>query len=213
VLADGAQSAPKMPLNVAALGVDFYALTGHKAYAPTGIGALWARLDLLREMPPFLGGGSMIRKVTKEKTTYADPPARFEAGTPAISQAIGMAAAFRWLDSVGMDAVRSHEEEIAEYALERLPEVPGLRIFGPLPSPGRLGPVSFEIEGIHAHDVSEILDRHGVAVRAGHHCAQPLMERYGIAATARASFGVYTTPEEIDRLVEGLLDARRVFGL
>ncbi len=213
VLADGAQGAPKMPLDVAELGVDFYALTGHKAYAPTGIGALWARLDLLREMPPFLGGGSMIRKVTKEKTTYADPPARFEAGTPAISQAIGMAAAFRWLDSVGMDAVRSHEEEIAAYALERLPEVPGLRIFGPPPFPGRLGPVSFEIDGIHAHDVSEILDRHGVAVRAGHHCAQPLMERYGIAATARASFGVYTTPEEIDRLIDGLLDARRVFGL
>ena len=213
ILADGAQGAPKMPLDVAALGVDFYALTGHKAYAPTGIGALWGRLDLLREMPPFLGGGSMIRKVTRAGTTFAEPPARFEAGTPAISQAIGMAAAFRWLDSVGMDAVRRHEEEVAAYTLERLAPVPGLRIFGPPPSPGRLGPVSFEIEGIHAHDVSEILDRHGVAVRAGHHCAQPLMERYGIAATARASFGVYTTAEEIDRLVEGLADARRVFGL
>ena len=207
VLADGAQAAPKLALDVAELGVDFYALTGHKAYGPTGIGALWARLDLLREMPPFLGGGSMIRKVTKEGTTWADPPARFEAGTPAIAQAIGLAAALRWLDGLGMDAVAAHEREIAAYALERLAEVPGLRVFGPGPSPDRLGPVSFELEGVHAHDVAEILDRHGVAVRAGHHCAQPLMDRLGVAATARASFGVYTTPEEIDRLVEGLLDA------
>jgi len=213
VLVDGAQAAPKMPLDTAALGADFYAITGHKLYAPTGIGALWTRLDLLREMPPFLGGGSMIRKVTKEGTTYADPPARFEAGTPAIAQAIGMASAFRWLDMVGMDSVRAHEEQIADYALERVVEVPGLRVFGPPRGAGRLGPVSFEIEGIHAHDVSEILDRHGVAVRAGHHCAQPLMDRLQIAATARASFGVYTTTEEIDRLVDGLEDARRVFGL
>ncbi|MGN6276634.1 MAG: cysteine desulfurase [Solirubrobacterales bacterium] len=213
VLVDGAQGAPKMPVDVAALGVDFYALTGHKLYAPTGIGALWTKLEVLREMPPFLGGGSMIRKVTKEGTTYADPPARFEAGTPAIAQAIGMASALRWLDMLGMEAVRAHEEAIADYALERLAEVPGLRVFGPGRGAGRLGPVSFEIEGIHAHDVSEILDRHGVAVRAGHHCAQPLMDRFGIAATARASFGVYTTSEEIDRLVEGLEDARKVFGL
>ncbi len=213
ILADGAQAAPKMPLDVAGLGVDFYVLTGHKLYAPTGIGALWAKLDLLREMPPFLGGGSMIRKVTKEGTTYADVPARFEAGTPAIAQAIGMASALRWLDGLGMDAVLSHERSIADYALERLEDVPGLRIFGPARGPGRLGPVSFELEGVHAHDVSEILDRHGVAVRAGHHCAQPLMDRLGIAATARASFGVYTTPAEIDRLVEGLHDTRKVFGL
>ena len=212
VLADGAQAAPKLALDLGALGVDFYAITGHKAYAPTGIGALWARLELLREMPPFLGGGSMIRKVTKERTTWADPPARFEAGTPAIAQAIGLAAAFRWLDGLGIEAATAHEREIAAYALERLAEVPGLRVFGPTPSPDRLGPVSFELEGIHAHDVAEILDRHGVAVRAGHHCAQPLMDRFGIAATARASFGVYTTAEEIDRLAEGLLDARRVFG-
>ncbi len=213
VLADGAQAAPKMAVDVAELGVDFYAVTGHKLYAPTGIGALWARLDLLRAMPPFLGGGSMIRKVTKEGTTYADPPARFEAGTPAIAQAIGMASALRWMDSVGMGAIRAHEQEIAAYALERLGEVPGLRVFGPPAGPERLGPVSFELDGVHAHDVSEILDRHGVAVRAGHHCAQPLMERLGIPATARASFGVYTTPEEIDRLVEGLEDARKVFEL
>jgi cysteine desulfurase / selenocysteine lyase len=213
VLADGAQAAPKMSVDVAELGVDFYAITGHKLYAPTGIGALWARLDLLRAMPPFLGGGSMIRKVTKEGTTYADPPARFEAGTPAIAQAIGMASAMRWMDSVGMEAIREHEQEIAAYALARLDEVPGLRVFGPPAGPERLGPVSFELDGVHAHDVSEILDRHGVAVRAGHHCAQPLMDRLGIPATARASFGVYTTPEEIDRLVEGLHDARKVFGL
>jgi cysteine desulfurase/selenocysteine lyase len=213
VLCDGAQAAPKLPLDMADLGVDFYAITGHKLYAPTGIGALWTKLDLLREMPPFLGGGSMIRKVAKEGTTYADPPARFEAGTPAIAQAIGMASAMRWLDMVGMEQVREHEEAIADYALERLAEVPDLRVFGPPRGPGRLGPVSFEIEGIHAHDVSEILDRHGVAVRAGHHCAQPLMDRLQIAATARASFGVYTTTAEIDRLVDGLEDARKVFGL
>jgi cysteine desulfurase / selenocysteine lyase len=155
----------------------------------------------------------MIRKVTKEGTTFADVPARFEAGTPAIAQAIGMAAAFRWLDGVGMDGVLHHERSIADYALEQLSEVPGLRVYGPPRSADRVGPVSFELEGIHAHDVSEILDRHGVAVRAGHHCAQPLMHRFGITATARASFGVYTTAEEIDRLVEGLRDARRVFGL
>jgi cysteine desulfurase/selenocysteine lyase len=213
VFADGAQAAPKMPLDMVELGVDFYAFTGHKLYGPTGIGALWTKLDLLREMPPFLGGGSMIRKVAKEGTTYADVPARFEAGTPAITQAIGMASALRWLDSLGMEAVREHEEQIADYALERVAEVPGLRAFGPPRGPGRLGPVSFEIEGIHAHDVSEILDRHGVAVRAGHHCAQILMNRLGITATARASFGVYTTTEEIDRLVDALGDARRVFGL
>jgi cysteine desulfurase / selenocysteine lyase len=213
VLVDGAQAAPKLAIDVGALGVDFYALTGHKLYGPTGIGALWARLDLLREMPPFLGGGSMIRKVTKGGTTYADPPARFEAGTPAIAQAIGMAAAVRWLDSLGMDGVAAHEAEIADYALGRLGEVPGLRVFGPTRAPERLGPVSFELAGVHAHDVSEILDRHGVAVRAGHHCAQPLMDRLGVAATARASFGVYTTTEEIDRLVDGLDDVRRVFDL
>jgi cysteine desulfurase/selenocysteine lyase len=213
LLADGAQSAPKMPLDMAELGVDFYAVTGHKLYAPTGIGVLWARLDLLRGMPPFLGGGSMIRKVTKEATTYAEPPARFEAGTPAISQAIGMAAALRWLDGIGMDAVLAHERELASYAFEALAEVPGLRIYGPSTSAERVGPVSFELDGVHAHDVSEILDRHGVAVRAGHHCAQPLMDRLGVAATARASFGVYSTNEEIDRLVTGLHDARRVFEI
>jgi cysteine desulfurase / selenocysteine lyase len=213
VVADGAQAAPKLALDVLDLGVDFYALTGHKAYAPTGIGVLWGKLDILRAMEPFLGGGSMIRKVTTAGTTWADVPARFEAGTPAISQAIGLAAALRWLDGIGMDAITAHEREITSYAMERLGELEGLRIFGPPPTPDRVGPVSFELEGVHAHDVAEILDRHGVAVRAGHHCAQPLMERLGVAATARASFGVYTTFEEIDRLADGLEDARRIFGV
>jgi cysteine desulfurase/selenocysteine lyase len=213
VLADGAQAVPKFPIDVAELGVDFYALTGHKAYGPTGIGALWGRIELLDAMPPFLGGGSMIKNVTKTGTTFADVPARFEAGTPAIAQAIGLAAAIRWLDGVGMEVVLTHERETADYTLQRLAEVEGLTVFGPPRGPDRVGPVSFELDGVHAHDVSEILDRHGIAVRAGHHCAQPLMERLGVPATARASFGVYTTPEEIDRLVEGLDDARRVFGL
>ncbi len=211
ILVDGAQSMPKMGIDVGGLGVDFYAVTGHKAYGPTGIGALWGRLDLLREMPPFLGGGSMIRKVTRDGFSFADPPAKFEAGTPAIAQAIGMAAAIRWLDMVGMDAVLAHEREITAYALARLAEVPGLRVFGPPAAADRVGPVSFELGGIHPHDVAEILDRHGVAVRAGHHCAQPLMERLGVAATARASFGVYTTATEIDALIGGLNDARGIF--
>jgi cysteine desulfurase/selenocysteine lyase len=213
ILVDGAQSLPKMTVDVTELGVDFYAVTGHKAYGPTGIGALWARLDLLREMPPFLGGGSMIRKVTKEATTFADPPARFEAGTPAIAQAIGFAAALRWLDALGMDLALRHEREIADYALGRLETVPDLRVFGPPRGADRIGPVSFELAGVHAHDVAEILDRHGVAVRAGHHCAQPLMQRLGVSATARASFGIYSTPTEIDRLIDGLHDVRRVFDL
>ena len=153
----------------------------------------------------------MIRKVTREGTTFADPPARFEAGTPAISQAIGMAASLRWLDGVGMENVAAHEREIAAYAVDAVAAVPGVRIFGPPASPDRLGPVSFELEGVHGHDVAEILDRDGVAVRAGHHCAQPLMQRLGVAATTRASFGIYTTPGEIDRLVEGLHEARRIF--
>jgi cysteine desulfurase/selenocysteine lyase len=164
-------------------------------------------------MPPFLGGGSMIRKVTKEGTTYADPPARFEAGTPAIAQAIGMAAALRWLDAVGMERVLVHEREITACAMERLAAIDGLSVFGPPPSPDRIGPVSFAVEGIHPHDIAEILDRHGVAVRAGHHCAQPLMQRLGVPATARASFGIYTTPEEIDLLADAIEDAKRVFGV
>ena len=213
VLIDGAQGAPKLALDMDEIGADFYAFTGHKVYGPTGIGVLWGRFAELAEMRPFNGGGSMIRKVTKAGTTFADPPAKFEAGTPAIAEAIGLGVALQWVDAIGLDAVRTHEEKLATYAIERLTEVPELRVFGPPAGPGRLGPVSFEIGGVHAHDVAEILDRDGVAVRAGHHCAQPLMERLGVAATTRASFGVYSTTEEIDRLVAGLHNVREIFEL
>ena len=213
VLVDGAQAAPKMALDVAELGADFYVFTGHKAYGPTAIGALYGRRELLEEMGPFLGGGTMIRQVRRDEITWADVPARFEAGTPPIGEAIGLAAAIEWLDALGLDAVHARDVELATYALERLPEVEGLRIFGPPAGEDRSGIVSFELEGIHAHDVSEILDRHAVCVRAGHHCAQVLMERLGVAATTRASFAVYNTLEEIDRLVDALRDARHVFRL
>jgi cysteine desulfurase/selenocysteine lyase len=213
VLVDGAQAAPKMALDVAELGADFYVFTGHKAYGPTAIGALYGRRELLEEMGPFLGGGTMIRQVRRDEITWADVPARFEAGTPPIAEAIGLAAAIEWLEDLGLDAVHARDAELATYALERLSEVEGLRIFGPPAGEDRGGIVSFELEGIHAHDVSEILDRHAVCVRAGHHCAQVLMDRLGVAATTRASFAVYNTPEEIDRLVDALRDARRVFRL
>jgi cysteine desulfurase/selenocysteine lyase len=213
VVVDGAQAAPKMALDVAELGTDFYAFTGHKAYGPTGIGVLHGRRELLEAMGPFMGGGSMIRRVRKDEITWADLPARFEAGTPPIGEAIGLAAAIEWLDGLGVDAVHAHDAELASAALERLAEVPGLRIFGPPAGDGRGGLVSFELEGIHAHDVSEILDRHAVCVRAGHHCAQVLMDRLGVPATTRASFGVYNSVDDIDRLVEALHDARKVFRL
>jgi cysteine desulfurase/selenocysteine lyase len=213
VVVDGAQAAPKMTLDVPALGADFYAFTGHKAYGPTGIGVLWGRRELLEAMPPFIGGGSMIRTVRKQEITWARLPARFEAGTPPIAEAIGLAAAIEWLEELGLEAVHARDGELAGYALERLAEVSGLRVFGPPGTEDRSAIVSFELEGIHAHDVSEILDRHAVCVRAGHHCAQVLMERLGVAATTRASLGVYNTPEEVDRLVEALHDARRVFEL
>jgi cysteine desulfurase/selenocysteine lyase len=213
VLVDGAQAAPKMRLDMAELGVDFYGFTGHKAYGPTGVGVLWGRRELLDAMGPYEGGGSMIHKVTKEKITWASVPARFEAGTPPIAEAVGLGAAVEWMDGLGMDSIHAHELELTEYALEGLDEVPGVTVFGPPSGEDRTGIVSFELEGVHAHDVSEILDRHGVAIRAGHHCAQVLMERLGVAATTRASFAVYNTREEVDRLIEGLLDARRVFEL
>jgi cysteine desulfurase / selenocysteine lyase len=214
VLVDGAQAAPKMELDVGELGTDFYAFTGHKAYGPTGIGVLHGRRELLEGMGPFLGGGSMIRRVTRDEITWADLPAKFEAGTPPIGEAIGLGAAIEWLDGIGLDAVHARDAELASHALQRLADVPGLRIFGlPAGEEDRGGIVSFELDGIHAHDVSEILDRHAVCVRAGHHCAQVLMDRLGVAATTRASFGVYNTTEDIDRLVEALHDARRVFRL
>ena len=213
VLVDGAQSAPKLPLDMASLGADFFGFTGHKAYGPTGVGVLLARHELLDAMGPYEGGGSMIHKVTKDEITWASVPARFEAGTPPIAEAVGLAAAIDWIDELGLEAIHLHESELTGYALQRLAEVPGLQVFGPPEGEDRAGIISFELEGVHAHDVSEILDRHGVAVRAGHHCAQVLMERLGVSATTRASFAVYNTREEADRLIEGLADARKVFEL
>jgi cysteine desulfurase / selenocysteine lyase len=213
VVVDGAQAGPKLPLDMAAIGADFYALTSHKMYGPTGIGALYGRRELLEEMPPFIGGGSMIRAVRRDEITWADLPAKFEGGTPPIGEAVGYAAAIEWLDTIGLAAAHAHEAELTAYTLERLADVPGLRIFGPPMGADRAGIVSFELEGVHGHDVAEILDRHAVCVRAGHHCAQILMERLGVAATTRASFAVYNTREEIDRLVDALADVRRVFQL
>jgi cysteine desulfurase/selenocysteine lyase len=213
VVVDGAQGGPKLELDMAALGVDFYALTSHKMYGPTGIGALFGRRELLEEMPPFIGGGSMIKKVGRELITWADLPAKFEGGTPAIGEAVGYGAAVRWLDELGLEGIHAAETELTSYALERIGEVPGLTIFGPPVGEDRGGIVSFAIDGVHAHDISEILDRHGIAVRAGHHCAQPLMERLGVPATTRASLAVYNTRAEIDRLIDGLLDVRRIFDL
>jgi cysteine desulfurase/selenocysteine lyase len=213
VVVDGAQAGPKLPLDMGEIGADFYAITAHKMYGPTGIGALWGRRELLDEMPPFNGGGTMIRQVRRDEITWADVPAKFEAGTPAIAEAVGLAAAVRWLDGVGIEAAHAHEVELTSYALEQLAAVPGLRVFGPPPGEDRAGIVSFEMEGIHSHDVSEILDRHAVCVRAGHHCAQILMDRLGVAATTRASFAAYNTRDEVDRLVAGLHDAQRVFEL
>ncbi|MGE5748118.1 MAG: cysteine desulfurase [Solirubrobacterales bacterium] len=213
LVVDGAQAAPKLELDMAELGADFYALTAHKMYGPTGLGALFGRRELLEEMPPFVGGGSMIRKVTRDLITWADLPAKFEGGTPPIGEAIGFGAAIRWLEELGLPAVHGAELELTSYALERIAEVPGLTVFGPPAGDDRGGIISFAMEGVHAHDVAEILDRHGVAVRAGHHCAQVLMQRLGVPAMTRASLAVYNTRAEVDRLVDGLLDTRRVFEL
>jgi cysteine desulfurase/selenocysteine lyase len=213
LVVDGAQAGPKLELDMGELGADFYAVTGHKMYGPTGIGALFGRRELFEDMPPFIGGGSMIRKVTKELITWADLPAKFEGGTPPIAEAVGLGAAVRWIDELGLPAIHAAEAELTAYALERVAEVPGLTVFGPPAGDERGGIVSFAIEGVHAHDISEILDRHGVAVRAGHHCAQVLMQRLGVPATTRASFAVYNTREEVDSLLGGLEDVRRIFDL
>jgi cysteine desulfurase/selenocysteine lyase len=213
LMVDGAQSGPKLELDMTELGADFYAVTAHKMYGPTGIGALFGRHELLEEMPPFIGGGSMIRKVSKELITWADLPAKFEGGTPAIGEAIGFGAAVRWIEELGLPAIHAAEAELTSYALGRVAEVPSLTLFGPPAGDDRGGILSFGLDGVHSHDVSEILDRHGIAVRAGHHCAQVLMQRLGVPATTRASFAVYNTRAEVDRLVEGLLDVRRVFEL
>jgi cysteine desulfurase/selenocysteine lyase len=212
VLIDGAQAVPHVPVDVGAIGADFYVFSGHKMLAPTGSGALWARRELLEAMPPFLAGGDMIREVHLRRAEWNEIPWKFEAGTPDIAASIGLGAAAEYLMAIGMDAVLAHEQELASYALELLPrEIPGIKIYGPSASQ-RGGVVSFDVPGIHPHDVSQILDSLGIAIRAGHHCTMPLHERFDLAATARASFNVYSIREEIDALAAGLREVVRIFG-
>jgi cysteine desulfurase/selenocysteine lyase len=212
LMLDCSQSVPHLPIDVTALGADFIAFTGHKMCGPTGIGVLWGRSELLAAMPPVLGGGSMIETVTMGRTTFAAPPARFEAGTPPIAEAIGLGAAVDYLTRLDMRAIHHHEQEITAYALQALAEVPGVGVFGPGTVEGRGGTVSFALDGIHPHDVGQILDALGVEVRVGHHCARPVCARFGVAAMTRASFYLYTTTDEIDALVRGLEQVRKVFG-
>jgi cysteine desulfurase/selenocysteine lyase len=211
VLVDGSQAVPHMPVDVAELGADFYAWTAHKAYGPTGIGVLHGRRALLEAMPPFIAGGHMIAKVTKEGSTWADPPAKFEAGTSPIAEAVGLGAAVDFIEGIGAAALWEHNRDIAGYAIERLSEVEGLTFHGP-PAEERVALVSFALEGIHPHDVAEILGRDQICVRAGHHCAQVLMKRLGITASTRASFAVHSTREDVDRLVEGLARVQKIFA-
>jgi cysteine desulfurase/selenocysteine lyase len=213
---DGSQSVPHLPVDVTELGVDFLAFTGHKMCGPTGIGVLWGRRELLEVMPPFLGGGEMIELVTMERSTYASTPHRFEAGTPMIAQAVGLGAAVDYLTGLGMPAIAAHEHAVTAYALDALAAVPGLRIIGPTEPVDRGGAISFLLAGadgraIHPHDVGQVLDEQGIAVRVGHHCARPVCLRFGVPATTRASFHLYTTTGEIDALVEGLAGVRRFF--
>jgi cysteine desulfurase/selenocysteine lyase len=209
---DGSQAVPQLPVDLGAIDADFYAWTGHKAYGPTGVGVLHGRHDLLLDTEPLIGGGHMISSVSFEDVRWAAPPARFEAGTSAIAEVIGLGAAVDWLSDLGMDAVRAHEAELTGYALERLSEVDGVTLHGPRDVEQRGALISFALKGIHPHDVSEILGRRGVCVRAGHHCAQPLMQHLGESATTRASFAVHTTREEIDALVDGLGEVQRIFS-
>ena len=211
VLVDGAQSVPHLPVDVQALAVDFLAFSAHKMLGPTGIGALYGRKDLLEGMPPFLGGGDMIKTVHLRSFIPNDIPHKFEAGTMAIAEAVGFGAAVDYLAGLGMEAVAAHEQEMVAYALERLEEIPGVRVFGP-PADKKGGVAAFTLEGVHPHDIAQILDRSGVAVRAGHHCAQPLHEKFGITATARASFYVYSLKDEVDKLVEGIYEVKKIFG-
>jgi cysteine desulfurase / selenocysteine lyase len=211
MVVDGAQAAPHLAIDVRAIGCDFFAFSAHKLCGPSGVGALWGRHELLEEMEPFNLGGHMIRKVQFEETTWGDLPHKFEAGTSPIAEAVGFGAAVDYITAAGLEAIERHEHELAAYALERLRDVPGIVLYGP-PAERRAGIVSFNIEGIHPHDVAQVLDWEGVAIRAGHHCCQPLMHRLGVAATNRASFYLYTVPEEIDRLADGLLRVRKVFG-
>jgi cysteine desulfurase/selenocysteine lyase len=212
VVVDGAQAVPHLPVDVRALGADFYAFTGHKVYGPTGIGVLLGRRELLEAMPPFLSGGDMIGSVDFERSTFKELPWKFEAGTTPYVQATGLGAAIDWLSELGIEAVHDHEAEITGYALERLSEVPGLTVYGPA-AEHRGALASFALEGTHPHDVAEILGRSNVCVRAGHHCAQPLMRRLGTPATTRASFAAHTTRDDVDALIAGLHEVRRVFGL
>jgi len=211
MVADGAQGVPQRPTDVAALGADMLAFTGHKLGAPTGIGVLWGRYDLLETLPPFLGGGEMIEIVRMESSTYAAPPARFEAGTPPIMQAVGLGAAIDYMQGIGMAAVAAHEKELTDYALQRLGAIEGVRILGPLDA-DRGGAIAFTLDGVHPHDIMQMLDARGVAVRGGHHCARPLHERFGITASSRASIGVYTLAREIDQLADAVVYTRDFFA-
>ncbi len=209
VLIDGCQAVPRLPINVSALGCDFYVFSSHKLYGPTGIGALWARAEILEAMPPWHGGGAMIDRVTFAATTYAPPPARFEAGTPAIVEAIGLAAAIDYVEAIGVEAISAHEMALTAQARDELRRLNAVTLFGPEDAAGI---VSFAVEGVHPHDLGTILDEEGVAIRAGHHCAQPLMDRLGVPATARASFGVYSDESDIGALLRGIERTMRIFG-
>ncbi|MEU1416201.1 cysteine desulfurase [Streptomyces sp. NPDC005731] len=212
VVVDGAQSVPHRPVDVGELGADFLAFSGHKMLGPSGVGVLWGRRELLAALPPFLTGGSMIEIVEMDRTTFLPPPQRFEAGVPMTAQAVGLAAAVDYLRALGMDAVAAHEDRLTARALDLLGELPGVRIVGPRDLSDRGSAVSFTVDGIHPHDVGQVLDERGVAVRVGHHCARPVVRRYGIPATTRATFYVYNTPDEVDALVEGVRAAQAYFG-
>ncbi|HEV2770281.1 MAG TPA: SufS family cysteine desulfurase [Solirubrobacteraceae bacterium] len=212
VLVDGTQAVPQVPVDLRAIDADFYVWTAHKAYGPTGLGILHGRRELLEAMPPFLGGGHMISSVDWHESRWAELPAKFEAGTSPIAEAVGMGAAVGWIQQLGIGRIRAHEAELVAYALERLADMPGVRVFGPPAAERRGAVISFAVDGVHPHDVAEILGRTGVCVRAGHHCAQPLMRVLGVPATTRASFAAHTTREEIDQLVGGLERVREVFA-
>ena len=212
VVVDASQAAPHMPLDVQALQADFVAFTGHKMCGPTGIGVLWGRQELLNDLPPFLGGGEMIETVTMHQSTFAPAPHKFEAGTPPIAQAVGLGAAVDYLSAIGMDRIHAHERVLTEYAVQRLQEVPDLRIIGPATAEDRGATISFTLGDIHPHDVGQVLDELGIAVRVGHHCARPVCLRYGIPATTRASFYLYSSPADVDALVDGLVHVREFFG-
>jgi cysteine desulfurase / selenocysteine lyase len=213
VVVDASQAAPQLPIDVVACGADVVVFTGHKVVGPTGIGVLWGRREILDGLPPFLGGGEMIETVSMERSTYAPIPHKFEAGTPPIVEAVGLGAALDYLSHIGLDAIHTHEQAITAYALEGLATVAGLRVLGPLNAADRGGAISFEVPGVHPHDVSTVLDTRGIAVRAGHHCAKPAHARYGVQSTTRMSSYLYTTPGEIDALIDGLHFTLSYFGV